>query len=152
MRIKRSACVPNAASALTTTSRPAGPRSLAIRTHLSLAGRYRPPSSSSHLASLLMARVQPTASSSNTRLSRPHPTTAQRARTYSQSQSRRSSVYRTSLHGSSATTSLHLSWLVRTSIPPRRGMVLPNDVQKRHFFGLGEIIGVLANVSHSNWV
>lgn len=64
---------------------------------------------------------------------------AQRARTYSQSQSRRSSV-----HGSAA---LQIHWLFRSSLPRRRGSSSPIDNQKRTFFGMGEIIGVLANVS-----
>lgn len=71
---------------------------------------------------------------------------AQRVRTYSQSQSRRSSVYRTSLHSSSTSATLQFSWLLRSNIAPRRGMSLPGEVQKRHLFGIGEIIGVLANV------
>ena len=80
----------------------------------------------------------------NGRLSRsPQQSTVQRARTYSHSH--RSSVYRTSFHGSATATS-QLSWLFRSNIPPRRGMSLPNEVQKRHLFGLGEIIGVIANV------
>ncbi len=70
--------------------------------------------------------------------------TTQRVRTYSQSQSRRTSVYRTSVHGSSAT--LHLSWLFRSNIPSRRSTPLPADIQKRNFFGAREVIGVLANV------
>ena len=86
--------------------------------------------------------------SANTRINRPHNTT-QRVRTYSQTQSRRSSMYRTSVHGS--TTTLHLSWLFRTNVPPRRGHSLPSGVQKRSIFGMGEIIGVLANVSLTLW-
>ncbi|KAI0685181.1 hypothetical protein BC835DRAFT_1290862 [Cytidiella melzeri] len=52
-------------------------------------------------------------------------------------------MYRTSIHSSSPT--LHLSWLFRSNLPPRRGMPSPGDIQKRTFFGVGEIIGVLAN-------
>ncbi|KAI0088232.1 hypothetical protein BDY19DRAFT_891595 [Irpex rosettiformis] len=92
-----------------------------------------------------MARTGGTSSNAN-RANRPHqqnPT--QRARTYSQSQSRRSSMYRASMHSSSTQATLHLSWLLRSNLPPRRGMQSPLDVQKRHFFGVGEIIGVLAN-------
>lgn len=73
----------------------------------------------------------------------PQQNPAQRARTYSQSH--RSSVYRNSLPGSTTATG-HLSWLFRSNLSGRRGMSLPNEVQKRHFFGLGEIIGVIANV------
>lgn len=63
---------------------------------------------------------------------------ALRAHAYTFSQSRRSS-----LHGSP--TALRLSWLFRSNIPARRGSPLP-DIQKRNFFGMSEIIGVLANV------
>lgn len=120
----------------------------------SCTNRYRPLHTSSpvlHLLSpspgVIMARTGGTPSNNNnTRINRPHQqNAAQRARTYSQSQSRRSSVYRTSIHSSS--TTLHLSWLFRSNLPPRRGMPITADVQKRHFFGVGEIIGVLANVS-----
>lgn len=119
----------------------------------SCANRYRPLTTSSlglHLRSpspgVIMARTGGTSSNTNIRINRPHPqNAAQRARTYSQSQSRRSSVYRTSIHSSS--TTLHLSWLFRSNLPPRRGMPIPADIQKRTFFGVGEIIGVLANVS-----
>ncbi len=41
---------------------------------------------------------------------------------------------------------LQLHWLFRSNIPRRRGMPMPTDVRKRNFFGIGEIIGVLANV------
>lgn len=44
-------------------------------------------------------------------------------------------------------TTIQLHWLFRSNIPRRRGMPLPNDVRKRNFFGMGEIISVLANVS-----
>ncbi|KAI0718554.1 hypothetical protein C8T65DRAFT_762698 [Cerioporus squamosus] len=40
---------------------------------------------------------------------------------------------------------LQLHWLFRSNIPRRRGMPMPTDVRKRNFFGIGEIIGVLAN-------
>ena len=115
--------------------------------HLSSSSRVRYCISPSPLNSI-MTRTGGT--SANTRVKPHHQGAAQRVRTYSQTQSRRSSVYRTSIHGSS--TTLHLSWLFRSNIPPRRGLPLPNDVQKRNIFGMGEIIGVLANVSHSNWV
>jgi hypothetical protein len=97
-----------------------------------------------------MARTGST-SLNNNRVNRPsHQNATQRVRTYSQTQSRRSSMYRASIHSSS--TTLHLSWLLRSNLPPRRGMPLPGDVQKRHFFGVGEIIGVLANVCDPvNW-
>lgn len=64
-----------------------------------------------------------------------------RPHTYSSSQppSRRQSYHTVGL-----ATKLH--WLFRSNIPRRRGMPLPADVSKRNFFGIGEIIGVLANV------
>ncbi|KAI5116016.1 hypothetical protein M0805_004387 [Coniferiporia weirii] len=36
------------------------------------------------------------------------------------------------------------SWIFRTNLPPRRGMPLP-PVQKRNFFGFGEVLSVLTN-------
>ncbi|KAI0922952.1 hypothetical protein AcV5_009810 [Taiwanofungus camphoratus] len=67
-----------------------------------------------------------------------------RPRTYSSSQppSRRQSYHTVGL-----ATKLH--WLFRSNIPRRRGMPLPADVSKRNFFGIGEIIGVLANPSET---
>ena len=47
-------------------------------------------------------------------------------------------------------TSIQLHWLFRSNIPRRRGMPMPTDVRKRNFFGIGEIIGVLANVRISS--
>ena len=91
-------------------------------------------------SALIMTRTGST--SSNARLTKSN--TTPRVRTYSQSQSRRSSMYRTSIHGSS--TTLQLSWLLRTNSPARRAR-LPNDIQKRNIFGMSEIFGVLANVS-----
>lgn len=40
-----------------------------------------------------------------------------------------------------------VAWIFRTNIPLRRGMPLPKDVQRRNFFGIGEVLSVLANVS-----
>ena len=54
---------------------------------------------------------------------------------------------RQSMYAMSDGTTIQLHWLFRSNIPRRRGMPLPNDVRKRNFFGFGEIIGVLANVS-----
>ena len=54
---------------------------------------------------------------------------------------------RQSLYAMSEGTTIQLHWLFRSNIPRRRSMALPNDVRKRNFFGFGEIIGVLANVS-----
>ncbi|KAJ7253037.1 hypothetical protein B0H12DRAFT_601955 [Mycena haematopus] len=36
-------------------------------------------------------------------------------------------------------------WFFRTNIPRRRTSFLPADMQKRNFFGLGEIVGVITN-------
>ena len=118
--------------------------------HLRVFNSYHPLPPALHLlsfsASTDMARTGGTSSNAN-RPNRPHPQNpTQRARTFSQSQSRRSSMYRASIHSSSTQATLHLSWLLRSNLPPRRGMQSPLDVQKRRFFGVGEIIGVLANV------
>ena len=87
----------------------------------------------------IMTRTNNTPSTSRL-AQKPHPpSTFQRARTYSQSQSRRSS-----LHGSP--TTLQVSWFLKSSLPRKRGTSLPYEVQKRTFFGMGEIVGVIANV------
>ncbi|RDB23416.1 hypothetical protein Hypma_009439 [Hypsizygus marmoreus] len=38
-----------------------------------------------------------------------------------------------------------IHWLFRSNIPRRRNSYLPADINKRNFFGMGEIIGVLTN-------
>ncbi|KAF9467176.1 hypothetical protein BDZ94DRAFT_1186225 [Collybia nuda] len=38
-----------------------------------------------------------------------------------------------------------IHWLFRTNIPRRRSSFLPPEIQKRNFFGMGEIVGVLTN-------
>ncbi|KAJ7291267.1 hypothetical protein C8J57DRAFT_1272083 [Mycena rebaudengoi] len=38
-----------------------------------------------------------------------------------------------------------IQWFFRSNIPRRRTSFLPADMQKRNFFGLGEIVGVLSN-------
>ncbi|KAF7293019.1 hypothetical protein MIND_01201200 [Mycena indigotica] len=45
----------------------------------------------------------------------------------------------------SRTQSTPVQWLFRSNIPRRRTSFMPTDVQKRNFFGLGDIFGVLAN-------
>ncbi|PCH33251.1 hypothetical protein WOLCODRAFT_61294 [Wolfiporia cocos MD-104 SS10] len=57
--------------------------------------------------------------------------------------------HRSSLHTAGCVAKLHIHWLFRSNIPHRRGMSLPTDVQKRNIFGIGEIIGVLANPSET---
>ncbi|KAJ7625098.1 hypothetical protein DFH06DRAFT_1008378 [Mycena polygramma] len=42
-------------------------------------------------------------------------------------------------------SSIPIHWFFRTNIPRRRTSFLPADMQKRNFFGLGEIVGVLTN-------
>ena len=37
-------------------------------------------------------------------------------------------------------------WIFRSNIPKRRSLLLTNDIQKRNFFGMGEVFGVLVNV------
>ncbi|KZT22286.1 hypothetical protein NEOLEDRAFT_666254 [Neolentinus lepideus HHB14362 ss-1] len=44
-----------------------------------------------------------------------------------------------------ASSGVSMHWLFRSNIPRRRGQPLPNDVRKRNFFGLGEIISVITN-------
>ncbi|KAI1792392.1 hypothetical protein LXA43DRAFT_887601 [Ganoderma leucocontextum] len=56
---------------------------------------------------------------------------------------------RQSMYAMSDGTTIQLHWLFRSNIPRRRGMPMPNDVRKRNFFGVGEIIGVLANPSET---
>ncbi|KAF8639207.1 hypothetical protein AX17_001693 [Amanita inopinata Kibby_2008] len=38
-----------------------------------------------------------------------------------------------------------LHWLFRSNIPRRRNSFLPNEIHKRNFFGMGEILSVLVN-------
>src|ERR1700722_9034644 len=38
-------------------------------------------------------------------------------------------------------------WLFRSNIPRRRRSLLPVEAHTRNFFGMGEIVGILANVS-----
>lgn len=40
-----------------------------------------------------------------------------------------------------------MHWLFRSNIPRRRASYIAPDIRKRNFFGMGEIIGVLTNVS-----
>ncbi|KAF7366723.1 hypothetical protein MSAN_00930400 [Mycena sanguinolenta] len=42
-------------------------------------------------------------------------------------------------------TSIPVHWFFRSNIPRRRTSFLPADMQKRNFFGLGEIVGVITN-------
>ena len=79
-------------------------------------------------------------SSGNTVLARQGPTP--RTRALSPPASRRQSMHATLAQG----TPIQLHWLFRSNIPRRRGTPMPTDVRKRNFFGIGEIIGVLANV------
>ncbi|KZT00177.1 uncharacterized protein LAESUDRAFT_739719 [Laetiporus sulphureus 93-53] len=74
------------------------------------------------------------------------PSTRPRPRTYSRA---RPSSYRQSLHTVAPTAKLHIHWLFRSNIPRRRGMPMPTDPNKRNFFGIGEILGVLANPSQT---
>ncbi|KAI0672428.1 hypothetical protein C8Q78DRAFT_1126375 [Trametes maxima] len=90
-----------------------------------------------------MARRTVNNTSGNTVLARPGPTP--RTRVLSPPASRRQSMHTTLGQG----TPMQLHWLFRSNIPRRRGMSMPTDVRKRNFFGLGEIIGVLANPSET---
>ncbi|KAI0643861.1 hypothetical protein C8Q79DRAFT_914959 [Trametes meyenii] len=90
-----------------------------------------------------MARRTANNNSGNTVLARPGPTP--RTRVLSPPASRRQSMHTTLGQG----TPIQLHWLFRSNIPRRRGTSMPTDVRKRNFFGLGEIIGVLANPSET---
>ncbi|KIK68285.1 hypothetical protein GYMLUDRAFT_35665 [Collybiopsis luxurians FD-317 M1] len=48
-------------------------------------------------------------------------------------------------HYTSQQTIGSMHWLFRTNIPRRRSSYYPSDAQKRNFFGIGEIVGVLTN-------
>ncbi|KAG6849714.1 hypothetical protein H0H93_006097 [Arthromyces matolae] len=53
---------------------------------------------------------------------------------------------RTPQHPSSPRTRVpSIHWLFRSNIPRRRSSYLPPDIQKRNFFGMGEIVNVMAN-------
>lgn len=41
-----------------------------------------------------------------------------------------------------------MQWLFRSNIPRHRRSFLGPDIQKRNFFGMGEVLSVLANVRH----
>ncbi|KAI0325723.1 hypothetical protein GY45DRAFT_1260342 [Cubamyces sp. BRFM 1775] len=82
-------------------------------------------------------------SSGNTVLARQGPTP--RTRALSPPASRRQSMHATFAQGNP----IQLHWLFRSNIPRRRGAPMPTDVRKRNFFGIGEIIGVLANPSET---
>ncbi|KAH9848678.1 hypothetical protein C2E23DRAFT_843130 [Lenzites betulinus] len=68
-----------------------------------------------------------------------------RTRALSPPASRRQSMHAALGQG----TPIQLHWLFRSNIPRRRGMPMPTDVRKRNFFGVGEIISVLANPSET---
>ncbi|CAK5278098.1 unnamed protein product [Mycena citricolor] len=48
-------------------------------------------------------------------------------------------------HSRNRPSNLPVHWLFRSNIPRRRTSFLPADIQKRNFFGMGEIVGVLTN-------
>ncbi|KAH9929010.1 uncharacterized protein BXZ73DRAFT_48308 [Epithele typhae] len=90
-----------------------------------------------------MARRSPPApGSGNASRARPSPTP--RTHALSPPASRRQSLYAI---GEGPAIQLH--WLFRSNIPRRRGMSMPLDARKRNFFGVGEIISVLANPSET---
>lgn len=66
-----------------------------------------------------------------------------RQRTTSTKFKHRSSVYA----ARQSADSIH--WLFRTNIPRRRNQSFSSNIHKRNFFGMGDIIGVLTNVSNS---
>ncbi|KAH9916916.1 uncharacterized protein B0H18DRAFT_938883 [Fomitopsis serialis] len=93
-----------------------------------------------------MARRDGTANQQQTINSLQSPTPRPRPRAYASSPP---SSRRQSLHTLGPTARLHVQWLFRSNIPHRRGMPLPVDVKKRNFFGIGDILGVLANPSET---
>lgn len=107
-----------------------------LTVYLYLSSSYRP--QCYHMARTDSAATQPQINSLQSPTPRPRP----RAHVSSLPSSRRQS-----LHTLGPTASLHVQWLFRSNIPHRRGMPMPVDVKKRNFFGIGEILGVLANVS-----
>lgn len=80
-----------------------------------------------------MRRSSTTASSSRQKTARP----SLESPTLRASTSSRSRVHREGF-------SYH--WIFRSNIPKRRSLLLTNDIQKRNFFGMGEVFGVLVNV------
>ena len=76
-----------------------------------------------------------TTSSSRRRADRPSPSLE--SPTLQPSTSSRSRVHRDGF-------SYH--WIFRSNIPKRPSLLFPNEIQKRNFFGMGEVFGVLANV------
>lgn len=52
------------------------------------------------------------------------------------------------LHHAASESALSLHWLFRSNLPRRKGTPpVPIDIRKRNFFGLGEVIRVVTNVS-----
>jgi hypothetical protein len=58
---------------------------------------------------------------------------------------RRTDLAHTRVGARTRVPSMH--WLFRTNIPRKRSSYMHLDPQKRNFFGMGEIFGVLTNVS-----
>ena len=54
---------------------------------------------------------------------------------------------RAQTYGAARRHSRSLHWLFRSNIPRRRNSALPVDIRKRNFFGMGDIMQVLVNVS-----
>ena len=80
-----------------------------------------------------MKRTSTTASSSRRKTTRP----SLDSPTLRPSTSSRSRVHR---------EGFPYHWIFRSNIPKRRSLLLTNDIQKRNFFGVGEVFGVLVNV------
>jgi hypothetical protein len=91
--------------------------------------------STSRAVCMSLANSTPPTRTSSTRLRKPSPGPL----TYPANSSSRPRPHHHHLY------SLH--WLFRSNIPRRRRSLLPVDVHKRNFFGMGEILGVLTNVS-----
>lgn len=63
-----------------------------------------------------------------------------RQRTTSTKLTHRTSAYAARQHADT------IHWLFRTNIPRQRNQSFGSNIQRRNFFGMGEILGVLANV------
>lgn len=101
---------------------------------------------STSTVNIYMARTRTTSSQQPTINGLQSTTPRPRPRAYVSSNP---SSRRQSLHTVAPTARVHIHWLFRSNIPRRRGMPMPADVNRRNFFGIGEILGVLANPSET---
>ena len=69
-----------------------------------------------------------------------------RQRTTSTTLTHRSATFAARTHHTHHTETVPLHWLFRSNIPRRRSQPFAPSIHRRNFFGMGEIMGVLANV------